>query len=398
VTTAVVPVFDALPGGPRVRAWRAARWAAFVAPSARAAAFRHTPLRALLDVEHPANPAFYASPRPDALTLVDGRLAGRPALPPGVTVTDLGDGLDADVVPGASAPGLHDALDPWADAWLAGGLALTVTGDVAIDLDLLGAAADGVRSSRVSVAVAPGARLVLLERGVAGGGGSQVVRTDVELGAGAVVEHLIVGSPAPTTLRTVDVRVGDGADYALTSVASGGSWSRLGADVRLVGAGARARVATVALVTTGQHVDHTVRAHHVAPGGASEEVGRAVASGGGRAVWASRAVVGDGARGADVRQEARGMLLDGASRVTQDPQLEIHVDEVRASHGATVGRLDPEALFFLRARGIPLALARRELTQAFVTTAVDALRDERLRDVAAEAVRERLVAVVEGAR
>ncbi len=128
------------------------------------------------------------------------------------------------------------------------------------------------------------------------------------------------------------------------------------------------------------HVDHFTTVDHAAERCTSDEEYRGVLGGASKGVFRGRVIVRPDAQKTDARQSNPNLLLSEDATVDSKPQLEIYADDVKASHGATIGQLDPEALFFLRARGIEERVARLVLTRAFASRVVEDLPgDEELR-------------------
>lgn len=139
-----------------------------------------------------------------------------------------------------------------------------------------------------------------------------------------------------------------------------------------------------------QHIDnHTRVDHRVGPAQSIQEY-RGILAGRSRGVWNGKAVVHDGADGTDAEQANHNLLLSPHSEINAKPELEIYADEVKCSHGTTVGQLDEKAIFYLRSRGLGEDDARRILTRAFATSVVDKLPLEALRETISRQVEERL--------
>lgn len=134
-----------------------------------------------------------------------------------------------------------------------------------------------------------------------------------------------------------------------------------------------------------RHMDQHVMAHHSAGDCRSRQLFRSVLADKSRAVVNTAALVGSGADGSDVQQHTASVLLSTNAEMDAKPQLEILTDEVVASHGATIGQLDDDALFYLRSRGLTTAQARTMLLRGFVQTVLDTL-PEALRIAAVERV------------
>ena len=124
------------------------------------------------------------------------------------------------------------------------------------------------------------------------------------------------------------------------------------------------------LVGNGQHIDNHTRAdHRVGPAESHQEY-RGILAGQARAVWNGKAIVHKGADGTDAEQSNHNLLLSEKCEVDAKPELEIYADDVKCSHGTTVGQLDETALFYLRTRGISRHAAKQMLTSAFAQTIV----------------------------
>jgi Fe-S cluster assembly protein SufD len=134
-----------------------------------------------------------------------------------------------------------------------------------------------------------------------------------------------------------------------------------------VGAGAR-------------HIDNHTVADHAMPHTTSRELYKGVLGGDSRGVFCGRVIVRPDAQKSDSTQSNPNLLLTPRAEIDTQPQLEIYADDVKCSHGATIGRLDADALFFLRSRGIGLDDARVMLTRGFANEILDALPGERLRE------------------
>ncbi len=163
-------------------------------------------------------------------------------------------------------------------------------------------------------------------------------------------------------------------------------------DIAIVLSGARARTDLFGLLLAGagQHIDdHTVIRHAAGETVSSENV-RAIIGERGRGVFNGKVVVEPGCQRIDARQRNDNLLLGEHAEIDTKPELEIHANDVKCSHGSTVGELDAEQLFYLRARGLAPADARRLLTTAFATTIVEQIADVAIRSGALAHVAARL--------
>jgi Fe-S cluster assembly protein SufD len=129
----------------------------------------------------------------------------------------------------------------------------------------------------------------------------------------------------------------------------------------------------------GQHVDNHTLIDHVAPRGTSQELYKGILGGRARGVFDGRIVVGTGATRTDAHQSNRNVILSAEALVDSKPQLEIYNNDVRCTHGSTTGRLDEDALFYLRSRGLGAEAARALLTFAFGSELVEKISDAALR-------------------
>jgi Fe-S cluster assembly protein SufD len=141
------------------------------------------------------------------------------------------------------------------------------------------------------------------------------------------------------------------------------------------------------------HHDHFTTVDHAAPHCASDEEYRGVLSDRSSGVFRGRVIVRPGAQKTDARQSNPNLLLSDGASIDTKPQLEIYADDVKASHGSTIGQLDADALFFLRARGIDQAEARLLLTRGFARAIVDGIDDPQLRDLVDQRVETALLAL-----
>ena len=133
----------------------------------------------------------------------------------------------------------------------------------------------------------------------------------------------------------------------------------------LAGEGASTELCGLFCANSGQHVDCHTLIDHVSPRANSVELYKGVLDGTGRGVFDGKIVVRSGAVRTDARQTNRNLILSDSALVDSKPQLEIHNNDVRCSHGSTTGRLDADAVFYLRSRGLSPEAARALLTYAF---------------------------------
>lgn len=274
-----------------------------------------------------------------------------------------------------SGEGLVSTELPVRDAWsaLAQGATARIPGHGRVDLvhDLDG---DGVAGG--GLVVDADGDLLLVER-FTGETGLGLPCATIRVPAGATVDHVRVVDTGESARHAgrVTVEVEGGGRYRLVSVLAGGAVDRVELDVRLSGPGAEADLHGLVVLGGTQHADHHVTVRHDAPSCTSRQEFRALVSDRARSVFTGRVVVRRGANGTDASQLHRALLLSDTAVANARPQLEIHTDDVKASHGTAVGTLDDEALFYLRQRGLDANQARSLLVGAFAAEVVDAAPD-----------------------
>lgn len=173
----------------------------------------------------------------------------------------------------------------------------------------------------------------------------------------------------------------------------GAALSRHELDVRLEGEGAKLVANGVLLADGKRHLDTRLGIEHIARDTVCELHWRGLGADRGRAVFHGGIVIREGADGSDARLSNKNLLLSANAEIDTQPVLVIHADEVQAAHGATVGQLDPTALFYLRSRGLPEAEARALLTAAFCREVLPAIDDAALRAAVTAALDEALVRI-----
>ena len=174
--------------------------------------------------------------------------------------------------------------------------------------------------------------------------------------------------------------------YAGVNLALGGVWSRTDLHVRFAEEGAVCDLQGLYLAGDKQLVDFHLDVDHEVPGCSSREAFKGILYGQGRAVFDGNVQVRKQAQKTDAHLSNANLLLSRNAEVDTKPQLIIHADDVKCSHGTTVGQLDAEALFYLRARGIPLGVARRMLCLGFAEEVIDGLGPDALRAYASARV------------
>jgi Fe-S cluster assembly protein SufD len=204
----------------------------------------------------------------------------------------------------------------------------------------------------------------------------------VHLAAGARLQHarLQDESGRATLFARTDAVLSGDARYRRIDLELGAALSRHELNVRLEGEGAALQADGVLLATGRRHLDTRLGIEHIARDTRCDLTWRGLGAGRGRAVFHGAIVIRAGADGSDANLSNKNLLLSDQAEVDSQPVLEIYADEVKAAHGATVGQLDPTAMFYLRSRGLPEADARRLLTAAFCREVLAAVEPPALRD------------------
>ncbi|WP_374603623.1 Fe-S cluster assembly protein SufD [Arenimonas sp.] len=385
-------------------------------PAARVEAWKYTSLRAL------ANRAF--EPAADAARIDDALLAAIPAprlvfvngrfdaglsqldnLPDGVELRPLSQALAGNDPRAVSvlARRYERADEPFArfNAALAiEGMLLRLQAGVSVTTPLhvvfVGApgAADQAAHLRHLVELRKGASLTLVEHHLGGGAHRHLANhlTHVHLAGGASLRHArLQQEDAGATLfaRTDAVLASDTA-YRRVDLELGAGLSRHELNVDLQGEGAALHAGGVLLADGRRHLDTRLGIRHQARDTRCELPWRGLADERGRAVFHGGIEIRAGADGSEAELSNKNLLLSESAEIDSQPVLVIHADEVKAAHGATVGRLDETALFYLRSRGLPAAQARVLLMQAFLREPLRVLGDAGLATLLGDTVAARL--------
>ena len=245
-----------------------------------------------------------------------------------------------------------------------------------IELNFVASAAGGVGTSypRVQVHARRGSRLRLVERHLSAGAADSAVNAafDLALGADATIDHCRLQNCADgaSVFDTLTAHVGERAVYRLRTVTLGGLSSRSTQFVKLAGRAARCELTAASVANGLQTHDIFAQIEHVAPGTATRELFRGIATERGKLAFNGKMIVRDTAHDADSDQSLKTLLNGSGAEAAARPQLEIYTDKVRAKHGATTGKLDEHMLFYLLSRGIDRQQAQALLQWAFIEDAV----------------------------
>jgi Fe-S cluster assembly protein SufD len=374
--------------GPAVEAWKYTSLEALrqlgLAPRGAAPVVRAVPERVAAIDGYRA--VFVGGRFAPALSALDG-------LPQGVTVESLAELIARD--PGAAEAALGaDADAPLIalnTAFAADGLVLRLARGAVLDkpLHLISVGADGaVFHPRHHLALAPDAAATVVESHVGDGGYFANQVTDIEVGKGATLRHAVLQNQADAAFHIGSMRLSLAAraTYEGFVLQTGARLARHELAARLDGEGADCRVTGLALAAGDRHIDNTTFIDHAAAGGRSRQLFKTVLDDTSRGVFQGRVLVRPHAQKTDAHQLSRALLLSRKAEMDGKPELEIYADDVRCSHGATIGSLEQEPMFYLMSRGIDRATAYRMLVEAFAVEALDEIADASVREAFAAPV------------
>ena len=233
----------------------------------------------------------------------------------------------------------------------------------------------------ILVGAASEARVVESYLGVNSGSYFCNAVTELVGGADTVIEHyrLQQESDAGLHVGTLAAALERGCQLTAHAVTLGGSLVRNNVHVVLDGEGAACMLNGLYLADKREHIDNFTEIEHAKPRANSLELYKGVLGGSSHGVFNGKIVVHKDAQKSDARQTNRNLLLSGNAMVNTKPQLEIYADDVKCSHGSTIGQLDPDALFYLRSRGLGLDEARSLLSFAFASDVVGRIKIDSLR-------------------
>lgn len=223
------------------------------------------------------------------------------------------------------------------------------------------------------------AQASIVETYVGDGWTNRAARIRLAQGARLMHSRRLLGASGYVSL-TDDVEIGGGASYIAATLAAGGADSRLDGSLRLTGEGAYAEADGALLARGQQRHDANLILHHAQPNGTSRQIWRSVADDQSICSVAARVEVARHAQKTDGEQSLKGIMLSRSATINAKPELEIFADDVKCAHGATVGELDRNALFYLASRGVGQAEAKGLLTRAFVADAIERVGEEAVRD------------------
>jgi Fe-S cluster assembly protein SufD len=245
------------------------------------------------------------------------------------------------------------------------------------------ATAPMVSHPRTLVLADAGSQVALVETYVTLGEGAHFTNavTEIVAEADAVVDHyrLQRESLEASHVSTTHTRLDRASTVSSLSIALGGALVRNDAQAVLGAEGGEATLNGLYLGTGSQLIDNHTTIDHAMPHCASHELYKGILTDAARGVFNGKILVRKDAQKTDAKQTNKNLLLSPDATINTKPQLEIYADDVKCTHGATIGRLDEEALFYLRSRGIDAARARNLLTYAFASDILRRIKVEALR-------------------
>ena len=226
-------------------------------------------------------------------------------------------------------------------------------------------------------------QLAVVEDYVSLNGGIAFCNTATELVAGesAVVSHYMIEREHTDTfnISTLRIQQGRAANVATHSVLLGGGLVRNNVHPVLAGEGAECLINGLFIGQGRQHLDNYMLVEHAQPHCESRQFYNGILDGKSHGVFHGRIIVHKDAQKTDAKQTNRNLLLSDDAQIDTKPQLEIYADDVKCTHGATIGQIEENALFYLRSRGIDERSARKLLLLAFANECLDRMKEEGVR-------------------
>ncbi len=347
---------------------------------------------------------------PDAhrIVLLNGRfspeLSATAELPAGAVLTSLADALEwspeliephlgrhTDITQHAFAA-LNTALfQDGVLLWLASGV--TVDRPIQLLMVTTGDEAPTANFPRIAIVAGQSSSATVVE-GYVGSGEQQLTSpvTEIVLGANAALRHITTHEEDESASHVAvrQAQLARDSHLACHTITFGGGLVRSDVNIVLEAEGAHASLSGLSVTNGVQHVDNNVRVRHRGPLCTSNQQYKGILDGASRAVFSGRIVVDQDAQKTDARQSNRNLILSDNALAHSNPQLEILADDVRCTHGSTVGRLDDNALFYLQSRGLDREAAESLLTYAFASEIVQTIEVEQVRARVERALTSRL--------
>ncbi len=270
-------------------------------------------------------------------------------------------------------------------AFMSAGLVIEVADDAKIDtpiqLILHGDGQPGSAQPRILLRLGRNSAAKVIQHHFGDGPTSTNALVQANCGPGAMLSLIKLQDESATAHHLATTRIDLARDSQLCAVLVdlGAKLARNDLRVNLNGEGANAKVHGLMIALNGSHVDDHTELNHHARDTQSQEVIRGIAGSRGRSILNGKITVHPGADGTDASLSNRNLLLSGDAEIDTKPELEIYADDVKCAHGATTGKLDSSALFYLRSRGVDAETARRILITAFAGAVLEQVTSPELR-------------------
>jgi Fe-S cluster assembly protein SufD len=353
------------------------------------------------------------------LVFVNGHFAPQlselSGLPKGLEICSLVGAIDCGMVgaapEGCASDGIEQHLGRYADArrdvftalnsalWEDGAYVRIRRGaNISQPIHLLyvsaGSGAEIMTHPRTLIVAEPTSHAAVIEDYVSIGGEAAFSNAVTELVAGqdAVVSHFLVEREnlAAFNISTLRLELARGTNVSSHSILLGGGLVRNNVHPVLAGEGAECLINGLFVGAGSQHLDNYMLVEHAQPQCGSRQFYNGILDGSARGVFHGRIVVHKDAQKTDAKQTNRNLLLSDNARIDTKPQLEIYADDVKCTHGATIGQIEEEQLFYLRSRGIDEVAARNTLLYAFAAECLDRMEEPAAREFAEGLIRERI--------
>jgi Fe-S cluster assembly protein SufD len=249
-------------------------------------------------------------------------------------------------------------------------------------IEIVYEAAEGQSNQpRTLIVVGPHAHCAIVETYRGSGKYFTNAVTEIVAGDGAVIDHYKIQQESSEAYHVANLQatLGRSANFSSHSIALGGALVRNDAGA-VLSEGTEATLNGLYMVNGSQHIDNHTVLDHAKPHGTSHEVYKGILDGRATAVFNGRIIVRQDAQKTDSKQTNKNLVLSNEAVINTKPELQIHADDVRCTHGATIGQLDAESMFYLQSRGIPKREARSLLTYAFAQDIVDRIKIPSLRE------------------
>jgi len=284
----------------------------------------------------------------------------------------------------------RDAFAALNTAFMEDGVYVAVPADVAVETPIYAlfitvpGTSPTMNHPRNLIVAGENSQVTLVEDYVSLGEGTSFSNTATELIAGdnAHVSHYMVvreGTGA-YNFSTLRIQQGRSANVATHSLLLGGALIRNNVHPVLAGEGSECLINGLFMANGRQHMDNYMLVEHASPHCDSRQFYNGILNGHSHGVFHGRIIVHKDAQKTDAKQTNRNLLLSDDAQIDTKPQLEIYADDVKCTHGATIGQVDENALFYLRSRGLDEASARHVLLLAFANECLDRMHSPQVRE------------------